>query len=326
VLERVNGVPGVVAAGFTSWVPLTNRGGSSGFTIEGNPPLAPGEINDANLRLISKDYTRAMSMPLKAGRAFTGDERQDSPLALLVNETMARQFWPSQNPLGRRIKLADYATASPWFTVIGIVGDVHQMGLDLPPRAEMYIPYSQYEYFAPEYLAVKTTGDPSSLATAIREQIWAVDKDQPVTDVMPMQAIVDEELAPRQSQATILGGFSALALILACLGIYAVLSYAVAQRTQEIGVRMALGAQPADVLRMIIGQGLTLTLMGVLIGLAGALILTRVLAKLLYGVSAADPFTFVGLAALLTCVATIACYIPARRAMRVDPMVALRYE
>jgi putative ABC transport system permease protein len=326
VLERINRVPGVVAAGFTSWVPLTNRGGSSEFTVEGRPALAPGEFNDANLRVISKDYIRAMSMPLKAGRSFTGEERQDSPLALLVNQTMARQFWPGENPLGRRIKLADYATASPWFTVVGMVGDVHQMGLDVPPRTEMYIPYSQYEYFAPEYLAVKTSGDPSLLATAIRDQIWAVDKDQPVADIMPMQAILDEELAPRKSQAAILGGFSGLALILACLGIYAVLSYAVAQRTQEIGVRMALGAQPADVLRIIIGQGFALTLTGVLIGLVGALILTRVLAKLLYGVSSADPFTFVGLAAVLTCVALVACYLPARRAMRVDPMVALRHE
>ncbi len=326
VLERVNRVPGVVAAGFTTWVPLTNRGGSTGFTIDGQPPPAPGEFNDANLRVISKDYIRAMSMTLKAGRHFAGDERRNSPLVLLVNETMARHFWPGENPLGRRIKLGGYASDYPWITIVGIVGDVHQMGLNVPPRAEMYVPYSQYEYFAPGYLAVKTTGDPLHLAATVRDQICAVDKDQPVADVRPMQAIVDEELAPRQLQATILGAFSGLALILASLGIYAVLSYAVAQRTQEIGVRIALGAQRGNVLRMVIGQGLALTLTGVAIGLGGALVLTRVFTNLLYGVSASDPATFVAVGVLLSGVALLACYIPARRATRVDPMVALRYE
>ncbi|MGA7624916.1 MAG: ABC transporter permease [Candidatus Acidiferrales bacterium] len=326
VLERVNRVPGVVAAGFTTWMPLTNRGGSSGFTIDGQPPAAPGEFNDANLRLISKDYVRVMSMTLKTGRLFTGDERRNSPLELLVNETMAGQFWPGGNPLGQRIKLGGYASDDPWFTIIGIVSDVHQMALNVPPRAEMYIPYPQYEYFAPGYLAVKTTGDPLRLAAAIRDQIWAVDKEQPVADVKPMQAIVDEELAPRQLQATILGIFSGLALILASLGIYAVLSYAVAQRTREIGLRIALGAQKGDVLRMVTGQGLALTLTGLAIGLAGALALTRVLTNLLYGVSASDPVTFMAVGVLLSSVALLASYIPARRAMRVDPMVALRYE
>jgi predicted permease len=326
VLERVNRVPGVVAAGFTTWVPLTNRGGSTGFTIDGQPPPAPGEFNDANLRVISKDYIRAMSMTLKAGRLFTGDERHDSPLVLLVNETMARQFWPAENPVGQRMKLGGYASDDPWFTVTGIVGDVRQMGLNVPPRAEMYVPYSQYEYFAPGYLAVKTTSDPLRFATTIRDQIWAVDKDQPVADVMPMQAIVDEELAPRQLQTTILAAFSGLALILASLGIYAVLSYAVAQRTQEIGVRIALGAQRGNVLRMIIGQGLALTFTGVAIGLGGALAVTRVFANLLYGVGASDPVTFLTVAVLLSGVALVACFVPAHRAMRVDPMVALRYE
>jgi putative ABC transport system permease protein len=326
VLQRVDRLPGVVAAGFTTWVPLTNRGGSAGFTIDGQPPPAPGEFNDANLRVISKDYIRAMSMTLKAGRLFTGDERHDSPLVLLINQTMARQFWRGENPLGQRMKLGGYASDDPWFTVIGVVGDVHQMGLNVSPRAEMYVPYSQYEYFAPGYLAVKTAGDPLRLAAAIRDQIWTVDKDQPVADVMPMQALVDQELAPRQLQATILGAFGGLALILASLGIYAVLSYAVAQRTQEIGVRIALGAQPGNVLRMVIGQGLALTLTGVAIGLGGALALTRVLGSLLYGISATDPVTFATAALMLAGVAVLACYIPARRAMRVDPMVALRYE
>jgi putative ABC transport system permease protein len=326
VLERVNRLPGVVAAGFTSWVPLTNRGGSTGFTIEGRPEPGPGEISDANTRVVSKGYMRAMGMTLKAGRLFADSDRESSPFAVIINETMARQFWSGENPLGRRIKLGGYAAQLPWITVVGVVGDVHQMGLDIPGRAEMYIPYPQYEYFAPEYLAVKAARDPLGLASEVRDQIWAVDKDQPVAGVMPMQAIVDEELAPRQMQATVLGAFGGLALILASLGIYAVLSYVVVLRTQEIGVRMALGAQRGDVLRMVIGQGLSLVLAGVAIGLGGALALTRVLGGLLYGISATDPVTFVSVAVLLTAVALFACYVPARRAMQVDPMVALRYE
>jgi predicted permease len=307
-------------------LPLTNRGGSSGFTIEGRPEPKPGEFSDANLRVISRDYIPTMSMTLKAGSLFTGQERQDSPLLLLVNETMTRQFWPGESPLGRRIKFGGYSSDEPWRTIVGIVGDVHQMGLDVAPRAEMYVPYSQYEYFEPKYLAVKTAGDPSQLAVAVRDQIWAVDKDQPVADVRPMQAIIDEELSPREMQAKLLGIFAGIALALASLGIYAVLSYAVAQRTQEIGVRMALGAQRPDILRMVIGRAMALTLGGVGVGLAGAIALARLLGSLLYGVSASDPLTLIVVAAMLSFVGLLACYIPAYRATRVDPMVALRHE
>jgi predicted permease len=325
-LDRVGHLPGVDSAGITTWVPLTNRGGSSGVTIEGRPDPGPGNVLDANTRVVSKDYFRTMGVTLKSGRFFDGTERVDSPPVAIINETMARQFWPGENPIGRRFKNGTFTSTAPWATIIGIVGDMHQMGLDVPARAEKYYPYAQFKFFAPRYLVVKTAADPAEMATAIRQQIWAVDKTQPVADVMSMKAIVDEELSPREMQATLLGSFAAIALILASLGIYAVLSYAVAQRTQEIGVRMALGAQPADVLRMVIGQGLALSFAGIGIGLAGALILTRVLGSLLYGVSATDPITFAGVTVLLTAVAVLACYVPARRAMRVDPMVALRYE
>jgi predicted permease len=326
VLERVDRLPGVLSAGFVTWVPLTNRGGSWGFIIEGRPAPGPGETSDANTRVVSKDYFRTMGVTLKAGRLFDDRDRESAPLAAVVNETMARQFWPGENPIGHRIKLGGYASTRPWATIVGITGDIHQMGIGVPARPEMYFSYAQQDVFQPEYLAVKTSGDPMQLANAIRDQVWAVDKDQPVSDVMPMQAIVDEELAPRQMQAKLLGIFAGIALILASLGIYAVLSYAVAQRTQEIGVRMALGAQQRDVLRMVLGQGLALTFVGVAFGVAGALALARVLSTLLYGTSAADPLTFAAVAATLSAVALLACYVPARRAMRVDPMVALRYE
>jgi len=325
-LDRLAHLPGVDSAGFTTWVPLTNRGGSSGLTIEGRPDPGPGNVLDANTRVVSKDYFRAMGVTLKTGRLFDGTERADTLPVVIINETMARQLWPGENPIGRRFKNGTFSSTAPWTTVIGIVGDMHQMGLDVPAKAERYYPYAQFEHFQPRYLVVRTTAAPTQMAAAIRDQIWAVDKDQPVADVMPMQAIVDEELSPREIQATLLGSFAAIALILASLGIYAVLSYAVAQRTREIGVRMALGAQPRDVLRLVIGRGLGLTLLGIGAGLAGAFALTRVLQNLLYGVSATDPMTFTAVAALLAGVALLACYIPARRAMRVDPMVALRYE
>ena len=267
-----------------------------------------------------------MGVTLKSGRLFDERDRESAPLVAVVNETMARQFWPGENPIGHRIKLGGFDSKRPWATIVGVTGDIHQRGIGVSPRPEMYYSYAQMEVFQPEYLAVKTKGDPVQLANAIRDQVWAVDKDQPVSEVMPMQSIVDEELSPRQMQAKLLGIFAGIALILASLGIYAVLSYAVAQRMQEIGVRMALGAQQRDVLRMVLGQGLGLTLIGVAFGIAGALALARVLSTLLYGVSATDPLTFAAVAATLSAVALLACYVPARRAMRVEPMVALRHE
>ena len=247
-------------------------------------------------------------------------------MVAVVNETMARQFWPGETPIGHRIKLGSFESARAWATIVGVTGDIHQMGIGVAARPEMYYSYAQEDVFQPEYLAVKTSGDSTQLANAIRDQIWSIDKDQPVADVTLMQTIVDEELSPRQMQANLLGIFAGIALVLASLGIYAVLSYAVAQRTQEIGVRMALGAQQGDVLRMVLGHGLAMTLLGVAFGIAGALAMARVLSTLLYGVSATDPLTFAAVAAVLTSVALLACYVPARRAMRVDPMVALRYE
>jgi putative ABC transport system permease protein len=208
-----------------------------------------------------------------------------------------------------------------------VVGDVHQAGLDVPARAELYMPYAQQDFgFEPEYLTVRTKGDPMQMAEAIRQQIWAVDSEQPVAGVMPLAELVDDYLTPRQMQTSLLGAFAGLALLLAALGIYGVLSFSVTQRTQEIGVRIALGARREDVLKMILSQGLKLFLAGAVIGLVSALALSRALEHWLYGVSATDPWSFASVTILLAAVTLLACYIPARRAMRVDPLVALRYE
>jgi putative ABC transport system permease protein len=327
VLAKVESIPGVVAAGYTTWVPLTNDGGATGITIEGKPEPAPGSLLIPNVRIISRDYMPALRMKLIDGRPFESRDANGTLPVGLVNQTMARNYWPGENPIGRRFKIGGYREEFPWITVIGIVGDVHQAGLDVPARAEMYLPYQQQDFgYEPEYLAVRTAGDPMALAEIVRQQIWSVDKEQPVAGAMPLEDLVDENLASRRMQASLLSGFAGLALLLVTLGIYAVLSFAVTQRTQEIGVRVALGAQPRDVLRMIFSQGFKLFLIGAAIGLAAAFALSRALVHLLFGVSAYDPASFAIVTILLAAVTLLACYVPARRATRVDPLIALRYE
>jgi predicted permease len=326
VLARVGSLPSVVATGYTTWVPLTNPGGATGITIEGRPQPGAGQTLIPNARIVSSDYMRAVGMKLIEGRLFGRQDGAETSLVALINQTMARNYWPGENPVGKRFKNGSYEATSPWITIAGIVGDVHQAGLDLPARPEMYLPYQQQNFFSPDWLAVRTSGDPMHLAETIRQEIWAVDKEQPVAGMTLLEDLVDENLAPRRIQASLLGGFAGLALLLATLGIYAVLSFAVTQRTQEIGIRVALGAHRRDVLRMVLSHGLKLFLVGAVLGLVAALMLSRTLEHLLYGVSASDPISFAAVIFLLGGVTLLACYIPARRATRVDPLVALRYE
>ena len=326
VLEKVERLPGVTAAGYTTWIPLTNIGGATGITIEGRPETAPGQMLIPNARMVSRNYMRALGMKLIDGRLLNEHDGTGTQLVALINQTVARNYWPNENPIGRRFKRGTYQETVPWITVVGIVGDVHQAGLDVPARPEIYLPYQQQEFFPPEYLAVRTAGDPMLIAETLRQQVWSVDKQQSVADVMPLEQLVGENLASRRMQAGLLGSFAGLALLLATLGIYAVLSFAVTQRTQEIGVRVALGAHSSDVLRMVLSQGLKLFGIGASFGLIAAQLLSRTLSHLLYGVSARDPLSFLGVTVLLAGVTALACYIPARRAMRVDPLVALRYE
>jgi predicted permease len=327
VLERVTRLLGVIAAGYTTWVPLTNYGGATGISVEGRPAPAPGKMPIPNIRMISRDYLQVLRIKLIEGRLLDERDALGSPFVALINQTMAKNLWPGEDPVGKRFKRGALDEKSPWISVVGVVADVHQAGLDVPARQEMYLPYQQQDTgFTPEYLAVRTAGDPMSMAETIRAQIWAVDNEQPVAGAMPLDDLVNEYLAPWQVQASLLGGFAAIALLLASLGVYAVLSFSVTQQTQEIGVRVALGAQPRDVLRMVLSYGLKLFLLGAVVGLAAALVLSQSLSHLLYGVSATDPISFAGVTILLAAVTLLACYIPARRATRVDPMLALRHE
>ena len=329
VLDRVQHLPGVVAAGYTTSVPLLWKGGTSGFYPEGLKNPIPGMAYDANHRQVSTDYLKAMNIPLRQGRYFDARDNQQSVPVAVINETMARQYWPGENALGRRFKLGDPTDDVPWIQIVGIVGDIRQMGLDEPVKAEMYFPYQQQKgdlWYIPRELAIRTSGDSSNLAGSVRQIIREADPDQPVSNVATMAQVLGEEAAQRRMGMIMLAGFAALALLLASLGIYGVLAYFVTQHTSEIGVRQALGATPRNILFLVLKKGMGLTLAGIAIGLLASLALTRLMKSLLFGVNASDPLTFVTVPVVLALVALVACLLPALRATRIDPLVALRYE
>ena len=329
VLDRVEHLPGVISAGYSTSIPLIWKGGTSGFFPEGIKDPLPGMAYDANHREVTANYLQTMNIALREGRYFTDHDNEKSMPVAIINETMARQYWPGQNALGRRFKLGDPADNVPWIQIIGIVADVRQMGLDEPVKAEMYFPYqqqTQYDFYNPRDLAIRTSGDTTSLVGAVRQIVHEVDPDQPVSNVATMADVLGVEAAQRRMGMIMLVAFAGLALLLASLGIYGVLAYFVTQHTNEIGVRMAVGASPLNILALVLRKGMGLTLLGVGIGLAASFVLTRLMSSLLFGVKASDPITFVSVPLVLAVVALIACLIPARRAMKVDPMIALRYE
>jgi putative ABC transport system permease protein len=269
-----------------------------------------------------------MGIPLQRGRSFNDGDNEQAIKVAIINETMAREYWPGEDPLGKRFTMDDPRDKPNWVTIVGIAGDVRQMGVDEPVKAEMYFPYQQGQesFYIPRDLTVRTTVDPLSLVAAVRNEIHQVDPEQPISNIRTMGQMLGEETASRSLGMTLLTIFAGLALLLATVGIYGVLAYFVVQHTQEIGVRMALGAQRSNILALVLKKGMALTLLGVGIGLVIAFALTRLMASLLYEVSAADPITYVAISLLLTVVAFFACYLPARRATKVDPMVALSYE
>ncbi|HEX8161829.1 MAG TPA: ABC transporter permease [Pyrinomonadaceae bacterium] len=328
ILARAEGVPGVESAALIYPLPLGGTTTGNTFVIEGRPEPAPGDKSAANYRAISPDYFRVMRTRLVRGRAFDARDRAGAPQVVIVNETFARRYFPGEDPLGKRISIERGPvddSRQPPREIVGVAADVRHEGLDVEAGAEFYVPYAQ----APEAsmsLVVREADGAAGATAGVREAIRQVDKDQYVPAVRRMTDLVAGSVARRRFNALLTGLFAGVALLLASIGIFGVTAYTVAMRTHEIGVRMALGARAADVLRLVLWQGLRLILVGVGVGLAGSLALTRVLAGMLYGVTPTDAPTFAAVSLLLTSVALLACYVPARRATRVDPMIALRYE
>ncbi|HEV2706804.1 MAG TPA: ABC transporter permease, partial [Pyrinomonadaceae bacterium] len=322
-LQELKASPGVVAVGATSHVPLSGQEASRGFSIEGKQVSSPQETPLGDNRTIDAEYFRVMEIPLLKGRLFTAADNESAPGVVIINDSMARRFFSGEDPLGKRLKMGGPTSTRPWLTVIGVVGDVRHTGLKAEVRPSMYVPYAQS--IEPDMtLVVRTASDPMAAAATVRRIIWSIDKDQPLTDIKTMEQYFSDSVALQRFNMLLLGVFAIVALILAALGVYGVMSYSVSQRTREIGIRMALGAQAKDVLKLILKQGMFLAVLGVAIGLTAAFILTRVMQSLLFDVATNDVVIFIGAALVLILVMLIASYVPARRAIRIEPTIALR--
>ena len=322
VLRRVASLPGVEAAGAASLLPLGGRDSYNVFRIEGRPPFAAGQEPSVRYQVVSPDYFRAMGIQLREGRSFNEGDTKDAPQVVMVNEAFARRHFSGEDPTGKRLSIGD----EPPREIVGVVGSVRHRGLDEEPQPEFYVSYLQTPRRDLNLVVRTASTDPAKLAASVHDAIKEVEKDQPVGGIRTMDALVAHSVAPRRFQMLLLGSFALIALVLAGVGIYGVMAYAVAQRRHEIGVRLALGAQRGDVIRLVVRQGMTLALVGAGLGLVGAFAGARVLGSLLYNVSAGDPWVFACVSALLILTAWLACYLPARRATGIDPMIALRHE
>ena len=325
-LANINSLPGVQSA-MISELPLSGDSLDHDFLIEGRPPIAPGDEPSLETRSVMGDYFHVMHIPLRSGRDFgPQDFDEKAPLVGIVNDEMVRQYFPNENPLGKRVRWARDRTVQ-WISIIGVAGDVKHFGLDLPEQPALYSPYTQINPWKRWMtFAARTQSDPASMEQAVKSQIWKVDSQLPITRVRTMNEVEAASFAARRFNMLLLMLFAGLALVLAAVGVYGVMSYAVTQRTHEIGIRMALGAQMGSVIKLIMKSGLLIAVIGVAIGLAGAFALTRLMRSLLFAVEATDRVTFAGVSLCLLLIALLACYIPARRAAKVDPLVALRYE
>ena len=328
LLNRIATVPGIDSAALTFIDPFLWEGFSRGFAIEGHAPLPPAEIDTVYYHEISPNYFHTMGIPLLSGRDFAVRDDSHVPRIVIVTESFAKRYWSSEAAVGKRIKFGAADSNNSWMEIVGVVGDIRYRSLRQDPEANpiIYAPLEQSEVIEGMNLMARTKGDPEGMVAPLRQAIQQYDSEVPVYHIAAVKQRIAEQGGETRAYASLLGFFALLALILSAVGVYGVMSYAVAQRTHEIGIRMALGAQPGGVLRLVLGQSLKLTLAGLALGAAAALALTRLLAGLLFGVKATDLTTFVAGSLLLAAVAVAACYIPARRAMRVDPMVALRHE
>jgi putative ABC transport system permease protein len=332
VLERVRALPGVVSAGLVDDIPFGPDGSHQPIAVEGRPVVPTSEQPEVDVAIITSGYVSAMRIPVLRGRDFTDSDVAGRPAAILISQSLAKQFWPNENPIGKHITLSFFPGVAR--EVVGVVGDVKSDGLDQTRTASaLYMPLGQISAVAnetwrsfPMTIVVRTTSNPTSLVSAVTSAVRETDRDVPVIDVRTMEELVTSSLSQQRFSLFLLGAFATLAVVLAAVGIYSVLSYSVRRRVQEIGIRLALGARLSDVLRMIVIEGMKPTLIGVTIGIVGALALARVMSTLVYGVKPTDPITFLAVATLLAVVALFATIVPAYRAAKVDPMVALRYE
>ena len=331
-LERVQAIPGVKAAGISMSLPPNLLEITNPFTVEAQGYDAHRKLQLADEMSVSPDYFRALGIPLIKGRFFSPADRvegKNDPMIVIINETMAKQYFAGRDPIGGRIQTGDPDPRSPWETIVGVVGDVKYSGLDSGPEPTIYVPYNENGWAGwawSMYLVVRSSGSAAQIVPAIRAELAGMDNTLPLSHVRTMDELLDESLVQQRFRTWLISGFAALALLLSAIGIYALVSYSVSQRTREIGVRVALGAQRSNVLRMVLKEGLQLLIFGLLLGWIGAFSATRVMRSLLYSTSATDALSFVATSITLIAVALLACYIPARRATKVDPMVALRYE
>lgn len=324
VVRRVRPLPGVQSVAVAGNLPFTYNGDSTSIAVEGIPDPPPDQWPDVIWRTIGPGYFNTMGIPLVRGREFNDSDTLDTTPVVVVSEKTAKHYWPNTNPIGKRLKVGATSSDSPWRTVIGVAKDVRQNDFIAEPKLQMYFSFRQVKSLVANALIVRTSVAPLSVAMPVRNAIWSVDKDQPVANIDSMEHIVAGAVARQRFSMFLLAIFAGIALVLAAIGIYGVMSYSVAQQTREIGIRIALGAKRGDVLKITIVQGLKLVAVGLVCGLAVAFILTRVMASLLFGISATDPLTFISISLVLLAVALLASYIPALRATRVDPMIALR--
>jgi putative ABC transport system permease protein len=324
LMDEIGRLPGVESVGAVTNLPLSGSLSSGSFNIEGRPSPPGAASPHSDERIVTTGYLQTMKIPLLRGRHFTERDTDDAPDVVIVDETLARTYFPGEDPVGKRIYEGEGENRI-YRQIVGVVGAIRHKGLDAEYKSQTYYPHAQ-SGSAGMTVVVRAANDPVSLVPAVRGAVRTLDKDQPIYGVRTMDEVLDNSVAQKRFSMSLLGIFAAVALLLAAVGIYGVMAYTVSIRTHEMGVRIALGAQRWDVLRLVVGQGMILALAGVALGLVAAFGITRVMSSLLYGVSATDPLTFLGIALLLTGVALLACYIPARRATKVDPMIALRYE
>jgi predicted permease len=338
-IERIGSLPGVRSASAVTFLPLTLARAAKGFSIEGSGAVRPGELPMADYDVVAPEYFATMRIPLLEGRDVGWNDTPQTEPVIVVNRSFARKCWPNESALGKRIKPGRPDEQIPWLTVVGVVADFRRTDVGSQPRPAMYFPVSQFEDAAAQSSrtassasgvlrdwVVRSSSDPGHLAAAVRSAVWSIDKDLPISRVRTLEQVRSASVAPQAFDLLLLGLFAWLGLTLAAIGLYGVISYSVTQRNHEIGVRMALGAASRDVLRQVLMEGARLAMIGLAIGVAAGVAVTRLMSSLLYEITATDPLTFLGVAVLLTLVALVACYIPARRATRVDPIVALRYE